>query len=316
METMQGEAQPSGISVLLTIAGFWRRLGALIVDLLLLGVVGWLIGLVLFDTLARMGDWARIIGFVIALAYFGLLDSRLCAGRTLGNRLFDLRVINASGNSLSIPRSLVRYTVLSTPFFLNNLSVSKPSLVVSLVLSVVVLGGILSITYLYLFNRRTRQSLHDLAVGSYAVRGESEGSTVAFPVLWRGHLVVVGVIFALCLAGALAAASFVKSTTFAPLVAAQQAMNALPNVQTSGVVDGVSYFNGARSTYLSAQLRLATPQIYDEAFARQVAQLIFKSNPDAASRSVITVNLVYGFDLGIARGWKSHLYRFTPMELM
>lgn len=316
METMQGEARPSAMPALLTIAGFWRRLGALIVDLLLLGVAGWLIGFFLFDTLARMGDWARVIGFVIALAYFGLLDSRLFAGRTPGNRLLDVRVVNASGSSLSIPRSLSRYTVLSAPFFLNYLSIGKPSLAISLVLSVVVLGGILSITYLYLFNRRTRQSLHDLAVGSYVVRGESEGSTTAIPALWRGHLVVVGVIFALCLVGALVGTHFVKSPTFAPLVATQQAIEALPNVQTAGVVDGVSWLNGSRNTYLSARLRLATPGIEDEAFARQVAQLIFKNNPDAASRSAITVDLVYGFDLGIARGWKSHLYRFTPKELM
>jgi hypothetical protein len=43
-------------------------------------------------------------------------------------------------------------------------------------LSIVVIGGMLVIAYLYVFNRRTRQSLHDLCVQSYVVRASAEPS--------------------------------------------------------------------------------------------------------------------------------------------
>jgi len=316
MNTIAGESQPIGLPELLRIAGFWRRLGALILDLILLGIVGWLIGAVLFDSLARMGDWARLIGFAIALAYFGLLDSRLHAGRTLGNKLFDVRVVDIRGASLSIPRSLLRYTVLSAPYFLNYLSVDTTSMVILAALSFVVLGGILSITYLYIFNRRTRQSLHDLVVGSYVVRGESEGSTAAIPRIWSGHLVVMGVIFVLCLIGPFVASRFVNKAPFAQLLITQGALSRLPHVRTVSIMDGSLYMNGTRTTSLVAQLRLDAPSTEDKALAEHAAHVMFNIYPGAASESAIVVNLVYGYNMGIASGWKRHGYSFKPIELM
>lgn len=42
--------------------------------------------------------------------------------------------------------------------------------------------------------------------------------------------------------------------------------------------------------------------------ARQMAQ----ADPRRASEDAIVVDLVYGYDIGIATGWKSHRYTFGP----
>ena len=102
------------------IAGFWRRLAAFLVDALILGVPALLIGLAVFDWAASLGPSGRFIGFLVALLYFGLLNSRLGGGKTLGKRLFRIRVTNRSGQTLSPMRSGLRFLVLGIPYFLNG----------------------------------------------------------------------------------------------------------------------------------------------------------------------------------------------------
>lgn len=216
MDTTQSAS--SELPEFLTISGFWRRVGALFIDSMLMGIVGWMIGAAFFDSLARMGDSAKIIGFVIALAYFGIGNSRLTGGQTLAKRWLGLRVVDVSGQTLSLPRSTLRYVVLGLPFFANGLTLD-PQLMMSSVLgyllSLVVFGGIFSIIYLYIFNRRTRQSLHDLAVGSYVVQVEPLAGRAAFPTIWRGHLVTIAVLAVIALSAPLVASKFAKTTTFA-----------------------------------------------------------------------------------------------------
>lgn len=74
----------------------------------MLGIVGMLLSALLFDTFARMGVYARLIGFAIALAYFGVLNSRIGGGQTLGKRWLGIRVVDAQGQLLSPPRALLR----------------------------------------------------------------------------------------------------------------------------------------------------------------------------------------------------------------
>lgn len=116
MDSFHGDGLPGP-----EIAGFWRRIFAFVIDCLLLGVVGWMLGAIFFDVLARMGSYARLIGFAIALAYFGIGNSRLGSGQTLGKRLLGLRVVDGHHAILSLPRSLARYVVLGIPFFVGGL---------------------------------------------------------------------------------------------------------------------------------------------------------------------------------------------------
>jgi hypothetical protein len=53
------------------IAGFWRRLAAFSIDLLILGVPALLFGLALFRWAASLGKSGRLIGLVVALLYLG-----------------------------------------------------------------------------------------------------------------------------------------------------------------------------------------------------------------------------------------------------
>jgi uncharacterized RDD family membrane protein YckC len=313
MDTLHGEGGPDR-----KIAGFWRRLGAFVIDLILLGVVGLILGALLFDTFARMGAYAKLIGFAIALAYFGICNSRIGGGQTLGKRWLGVRVVDARDQLLSLPRSLLRYVVLGIPFFANGLPID-PKLAMSTplgyLLALVIFGGMFAIIYLYIFNRRTRQSLHDLTVGSYVECFDRATQSVPFPIMWRGHIVVVALLAVIALSAPAVASRFAQMQTFAGILPLYQTLSTQPHVMTAQVVRGWTSMNGNTTHSLQSSLRLDAPLTEDDVMAKRIAQLMAKADPDIANEDAVVVTLVYGYDMGIASGWKKHGYSFKPDEL-
>lgn len=162
------------------ITGFWRRIGALLIDGLILGFVGFLSGLVLEDYFVQIGGWGRLIGFSIALIYFGILNSSINNGQTIGKALLKINVVDSNNQFISAPKSFLRYFILGTPFYLNNAWLTEDLLTSPFMylLSLMVFGGSLSIIYLYVFNRNTRQSLHDVIIGTYVTNKDSSSSII------------------------------------------------------------------------------------------------------------------------------------------
>lgn len=301
------------------VSGFWRRVGAFLIDSLLLGIPAMVVGFVLFDELAALGGYGRLAGFAIALAYFGLMNSRLGGGQTMGKGWLGIRATTLDGELLSVPRSLARYSVLGIPFFLNGAQVPaslQMSTVASCLLTLVVFGGMFSILYLLVFNRATRRSLHDYAVGSWVVRAEAEPGGVRVPRLWRVHAVVVGVVMLAALLAPLALQRVAKSMPyFDALHPALAAITAEPGVQFATLVAGASTGTHGRNTYTAASVNLTHGGIDDEALARRLAQRVIEVSPKLGERDVVAITLRRGYDLGIASSWRQHVYRFAPEEL-
>ena len=101
------------------ICGFWRRLGALLLDWLILAVPLEVLGWFNFNHLAQIGDWGAVVGIVVAVVYFGILGSSVGGGQTLGMRICSIKVVDAEGKSLNLVRSLLRYTILWIPIALD-----------------------------------------------------------------------------------------------------------------------------------------------------------------------------------------------------
>ena len=299
------------------IAGFWRRLVALLLDLLLLGTIGAVMGFVAFDVLAELGAFGRVVGFLGALAYFGLLNSRIGGGQTLGKRLLGIRVVDGGGALLSLPRSLLRYCVLGIPFFLNGApfgsTVLRPGW--GWVLSAVVFGGMLSILYLYLFNRRTRRSLHDLAVGSWVVNADPPHGPVPGIRTWRGHLVVVGLLFAMAFVAPSVALRQMDGGVFGDLVRVQGVVASLPGVQYVEVKANYDLETWEPDGGVTVRVRLDGGRIDDEARARDMARRIVRTDMAHIEVEQVTVVLSHGFDLGMASAWRNHAHTFEAEDL-
>ncbi|HTV85379.1 MAG TPA: RDD family protein [Dyella sp.] len=320
MDALEGNEQLNELPAL-AIANFWSRLGAIFIDLLIVGAVGYVLGIFLFDTLAGLGAYARIVGFAIAVSYFGIFNSRICSGQTLAKRWLGLRVVDGHGLCISLPRSMLRYTILGFPFFLNFLPVDfgVTALFVETLISIILFGGMFSVFYLYLFNRRTRQSLHDLVVGTYVVKVNPPGLRLPPGALWKGHLVVVALIAIFALVTPSVASIFARHANFQPILEVQRQLQQQPHVRNAGFVEGETFVyssTGNRTVgYLQAELTLDAPMTSDEDIAQAAARVIQAEYPEKSNRVPIVVRLVYGYNMIIASRWNYHAYRYEPGEL-
>lgn len=101
-------------------AGFWIRVVAYIIDAVILGAVGTAISVALHanpsDPKAAGNTVADAINFVIGIVYFVGLWSAW--GATLGQRIFNLRVVDANTmQPITLGKAVIRYIGLVIAFF-------------------------------------------------------------------------------------------------------------------------------------------------------------------------------------------------------
>jgi uncharacterized RDD family membrane protein YckC len=183
------------------VSGLVRRFTAFAIDGLLLGLVFTIVGLSLSSFWFQAGPYGRFLGLAVGLAYFGVMDSRLGKGQTLGKRLLKVAVTDADGQSVGVGLSLLRTLIWFVPFILNGWALplfADP--IVSAIVSFIVLGLGGAVVLTVVFNRRTGQGLHDLLTHTYVVhRGgrpvEAMPSTRSLPWVLSGAALLVALVF-------------------------------------------------------------------------------------------------------------------------
>lgn len=212
------------------ISGFWRRIGALFIDTLILGIAGIVLGLFLENTFVQIGAWGRLVGFSIALIYFGVMNSSISDGQTIGKKALQIRVVDSDNSPISIGKSVLRYFILALPFSLNGARFSNEVMSSFLVypISLVLFGGLFSIFYMYIFNRVTRQSLHDLVVGSYVINENAEKKEIGK--VWIVHLIVVAVFSLSVVIIPVFTTKLAQSEPFKDMLSVQAALLNEPNI--------------------------------------------------------------------------------------
>lgn len=302
------------------IAGFWQRIGACLVDGIILGIVGQIIAWSAYTWVVSLGTRGRLIGLAVMLPYLAVMNSSLCGGQTLGKRLLGIRVVNGDGDTLGLGMSLLRATLLCVPFLLNGAPIdlaAVPQAVTQLV-SVAVFGFGFGIVYLYLFNRRTRQGLHDLIAGSFVVAaGRKEPPSMLAPV-WPPHKGVVVAIMIASFALPFFTQKLATSPFFANLLGLQQAVMADPAFRYASVNDGMNKFysstNGSSTTHvLSVRAFLAQPDQNTEPLADRVARIVLE-HASTNDEDMLNVIISEGYDIGIASGWRNQSYRHSPSQ--
>ena len=124
----------------LTLAGWWRRLGASMID-------GLVILVVMFVLSAAHSTVPRMLQAVIFAAYHGIMLATN-GGRTIGNLATGTRVISANGQAIDPAHAAIRAVVDS-------------------VCGIIVIGSIVSAFMIGLHPRK--QAIHDLAASTIVV---------------------------------------------------------------------------------------------------------------------------------------------------
>jgi uncharacterized RDD family membrane protein YckC len=302
MEDVSGAATPR-----VSLAGFWRRLGAFAVDWMILALGGYMVGQLLFDQLAWLGGWNRLIGFVAATIYFGLLDSGPFGASTPGKRALGLRVVDAAGRVVSLPKSILRASVLVAPIlFSGTILVMSEASYGERAASGLIGGLAVASFYMVAFNRSTRQGLHDLVSGAFVVRGRASRRGMSGLTFWRTHLAIAAIFVVIGVPVSMA--GYPVSVAFAPSAWSQATL--LPSLGPPLVRAAWIRWTPAEGkprTCTGVTVSLRGTGLDDEDIARKVAQglvLRFHCHVDTN----LAVRLVYGFDLGFARGYRFRDY--------
>jgi uncharacterized RDD family membrane protein YckC len=85
-------------------AGFWIRLGAYLIDLVVFILISIVVLIFTQDQLLL-----NVLVQLIGLAYFLYFWSATGGGQTIGMRMLRLRVVKTDGSPLTIPGALLRY---------------------------------------------------------------------------------------------------------------------------------------------------------------------------------------------------------------
>jgi hypothetical protein len=175
-------------------------------------------------------------------------------------------------------------------------------------------GG--AIVYLFLFNRRTRQSLHDLIAGTFVTRTTPAGQVAGS--IWRPHLIVVSFWLVAVIGLRARDTDITRQGVYPGLLKVQSEIQATGNVHMAEVFVGarVSTVDGNRKSRKFFRVNAFWNQPPDnfDAEVRQVAAIVLKDYPVAINMDVIEITITYGFDIGIARSWKSQTISRGPAE--
>jgi uncharacterized RDD family membrane protein YckC len=265
-----------------------------------------------------MGPLARVVGFLIALCYFGLFDSSAGNGQTIGKRFLRLKVVDAQGGMLSIEEAILRFIVFGVPFFANGLPlpISRTPWAVSVLLGVVVFGGGATNLYLLIFNRPMRQGLHDLCVNSYVVMNESEGTILSGP-FWKPHWAIIGTLVILLAA----IPSLIVPILFGKGALAQMRTDAtlverIDGVQSAGSNETSVFHSGNNDSakLLSITILWTGKPGNEEQIADEVAKLITQNDRSLQNYTRMNIVITRGYDLGIGSRWTSRTFGHSPDE--
>lgn len=296
------------------LSSLYRRVGALVIDAAVLVSVGFVLGWVFESYFVELSVWARAIGFAIALLYFGILNSELNNGQTIGKRLLAIRVVNLHNESIKLDVSLLRSLILITPFFVQGSGLPSALLHSFWIypVSLVLFGGLVSTAYLMVFNRRTRQGPHDWICKTFVANVESDPQRPE--PIWLGHSVTVGFVLVLSLAlpAAVQQSNIAEPQPDLDRSAAQLLQLDIANHVQIARVDSLR--DDVENRFTSAQIMLTENRVEDEDLAADIARQLLQGNDRIRTQGPLMINLTYGYDLGIFSSWDSRMHRFNGLE--
>ena len=300
------------------IAEFGARLWALFIDCVGLIIIGYLLAIPLGKELAQLGSWGIMVGFLIALIYFGLLNSKLGKGQTLGKRLNNIKVVNQNGEYLSLPRSLGRTLILIAPYFCTGINLPASFLltpfgaIIDFSFFVFSFGIGTGFIYFYIFNRRTRQSIHDLIAGSFVVSSKLKGAVNPAPVArvhYKFFFIYLLVFILLAAIGILT-----PNSDNTKRLILQRNLYRIDKVWQTHAVFGAFTESGHRTPFVTVVLTLHEAPADIKRTIQEAAEIVFASYPEIKTKSWLEITVANGYNIGIARSYESVSEKLSPAE--
>lgn len=296
----------------LYLSRFWTRIWALLIDTIILGIFGFILGLIFKNFFILLGGNARIIGWLIALAYFTILNSKINNGQTFGKKVMNIQVADIYGNSISLKTSFIRAFILTTPFFLNGYRIPGTTLfsVITIIQSVIIFTFGIGIILFYVINKENRQSIHDIITKTYVVQDYRNDEITIMPKFGKLPLYILGGLF--LIVSSLTIYNFSKNSQLSKLIPvyenilkqdhvsdASVFMNLVPLMDSTGTKHFVYTVtintNKNIKNLANIEDNISNPEL------KQTVETFINSKVYETDNDILNVVVNSGFDIGIAR---------------
>ncbi|ASK30258.1 hypothetical protein CEY12_09080 [Chryseobacterium sp. T16E-39] len=290
----------------LFLSKFWSRIWALLIDSLILGIFGFILGFIFKNFFISLGESAKLIGWAISLIYFSVLNSSINKGQTFGKKMMSIQVVDIKGNFISLKSSFIRALVLTAPFFLNGFKIPGATAfsVVTIIQGIIIFSLGIGITIFYIFNKETRQSLHDLAVKTYVVQEYRNNTVTIMPHVKKLSFYLTGGLFLIVILTSIYSANnnsnitkltpvyekLLKQNNISDPVVSWSQTTLLGSSKPQSIIYTVSFRADQK-----LEDNKNNPQI------KQAAKIFIDSNAYESDNSILNVVINSGFDIGIAR---------------
>jgi uncharacterized RDD family membrane protein YckC len=288
----------------INISKFWTRVWALLIDSIVLGVIGLVLGLTIQDYLVSIGNSGLLFGLIITIAYLTICNSELASGQTIGKRIMDIHVVDINGDTIDVGKSFLRALILSFPYFTVNLAIPglSDTSIVSIIKSLVLFSIVTGVVVIYIFNRQTRQSLHDLIVGTYVATTEENEDPVIIPTVTKPPFYIFGGLVMLFIGFAVYSTNW-STPELRNGLNVYTKVSAMDGVLSANISENTNYLNGSKTLTYGAKLWvkvLPVDNLEDSEMVRKTVQTILMSVPNINNFDVIAIVLNRGFNIGIA----------------
>ena len=309
------ESSPTARRDILALGG--RRAIAFMVDLFALQLVAQILShRWLAVQRARIGRWGIPLGAGVLIAYFGVADSRLCSGQTVGKCVSRIRVVRRDGKPPGLCGTIARAAIAIVIYVAYEAAADVRGIEpLYAIVTLTVVAGLLVVCYL--INTRTQQLAHDLATATSVVPASRPPAPIT-ETFWRGHWPIMGAILAaLVVAWMLIPQSddnqqYVNLEALATTIGKQTDV-AAASVRAKLILHRSMVARDAPSMWsVTATARAIRRLPYYELFAYHIAAQILTQYPASCSAGSIAVNTIYSYNIVIDRQDESHSYEFTP----
>ncbi len=298
------------------ICGFWKRILALFLDGIFLGVVGIFLGFLFGKQLAQIGGWGRLFGFAISLGYFGLLNSRFGKGQSIGKKITKICVVGYTGEYIPFRTSLLRTTILTLPFFLTGIMLPPSSLITLIRTAIQLFAFGIGLIIISFYSGSTRQFLHDVVCKTYVVKTDTVDPITVNPIDRSLGFLAITLICVLAFCVDIVPRLISKKAfteTFIPQNL-QRHLYKMENVSFAYVIVDKAITPKGISSYISANVFYKQEPVVLETKAEQVARVILNGYPQFRDKDIIKITVTYGYDIGIASSWRKHSISLSPSK--
>ncbi|MCT2561478.1 RDD family protein [Chryseobacterium herbae] len=294
----------------LFLSAFWTRVWALFIDSFILGILGFILGFAFENFFISLGESAKLLGWIVSLTYFSILNSKMNNGQTPGKKLMKIQVTDIEGKTIDLKTSFIRAMILTTPFFLNGFTIpgSDTFSVINIVQSIIIFASGIGIIIFYIFNKETRQSLHDIITKTYVVRDHRNHSVTMMPPLKKLPFYITGGLLSIIIITSVY--NFNSNSEIKELIPVYEKISQQDHVLRTTV--SMNYFppENNKPVY-TISIRTDQKQKFDgnmdnDPVVKEAVETFISSNVYKTDQSILNIVIGSGFDIGIARKYYSY----------